>query len=199
MTAGLVSVSFRGLSPSEVIRAAREAALTGIEWGADVHVPAGDVSAAKRVGGETRAAGLRVLAYGSYYKPGVSPAEEFDGVLASAAALRAPVIRVWAGNKGSASATAEAWRRTAEDAARIGRMAAREGCRVAFECHRNTLTDDYRAALRLMEAVREAGSACTGSLTRRETWPIIWRPLVPWLRIPRISTCFTGKGQTAIL
>ena len=157
MTAGLVSVSFRGLSPSEVIRAAREAALTGIEWGADVHVPAGDVSAANRVGGETRAVGLRVLAYGSYYKPGVSPAEEFDGVLASAVALRAPVIRVWAGNKGSASATAEAWRRTAEDAARIGRMAAREGCRVAFECHRNTLTDDYRAALRLMEAVREAG------------------------------------------
>ena len=92
MTAGLVSVSFRGLSPSEVIRAAREAALTGIEWGADVHVPAGDVSAAKRVGGETRAVGLRVLAYGSYYKPGVSPAEEFDGVLASAVALRAPVI-----------------------------------------------------------------------------------------------------------
>ncbi len=40
--AGLVSVTFRQLSPEEIVRVAREAGLTVIEWGGDVHVPPGD-------------------------------------------------------------------------------------------------------------------------------------------------------------
>ena len=36
---GLVSVSFRGLSPEEIIRIAKDAGLSRIEWGSDVHAP----------------------------------------------------------------------------------------------------------------------------------------------------------------
>ena len=36
---GLVSISFRKLSPEEVISAAAAAGLKAIEWGSDVHAP----------------------------------------------------------------------------------------------------------------------------------------------------------------
>ncbi|MEL7086971.1 MAG: hypothetical protein AAGL98_00775 [Planctomycetota bacterium] len=63
---GLVSVTFRKLTPTQICELAADAGLQGIEWGGDVHVPAGDVGAAKAVAALTRARGLAVAAYGSY-------------------------------------------------------------------------------------------------------------------------------------
>ena len=42
MKAGLVSVSFRKLTVREVCQAAKDAGLSYIEWGSDVHLPVGD-------------------------------------------------------------------------------------------------------------------------------------------------------------
>ena len=57
---GLVSISFRSLSPEEIIRIAKAAGLSAIEWGGDVHVPFGEIETARRVGEITRAAGLSI-------------------------------------------------------------------------------------------------------------------------------------------
>ena len=46
---GLVSISFRGNTAEELIQAAKETGITAIEWGSDVHVPAGDVQRAAQV------------------------------------------------------------------------------------------------------------------------------------------------------
>lgn len=49
-------------------------------------------------------AGLRVVAYGSYYHVGCQGQEgipNFEDVLETALELGAPLIRVWAGNTGS--------------------------------------------------------------------------------------------------
>jgi len=96
-TAGLVSVTFRKLTPEHIVDLVAEAGLTGIEWGGDIHVPHGDLTAASRVRSFTEQAGLRTSAYGSYYRVGQNEPDEnsFDRVLETAQALDAPTIRVW--------------------------------------------------------------------------------------------------------
>ena len=39
---GLVSISFRQHSPREILETMKQAGLTCIEWGSDVHAPCGD-------------------------------------------------------------------------------------------------------------------------------------------------------------
>lgn len=152
---GLVSVTFRKLAPAAIVELARRAKLAGIEWGGDIHVPHGNLKQAEDVARLTRAAGLTVAAYGSYYKVGHSEAEglTFASVLATAKVLGAPVIRVWAGKQGSLQADA-AYRDTIrQDALRIAELAAAEGLLVAFEYHGGTLTDTAASARALLEAV----------------------------------------------
>src|SRR6187549_164575 len=96
-TCGLVSVTFRQLPPREIVDLARRAELGGIEWGGDVHVPAGDAGRAREVRAMTEDAGLSIVAYGSYYRAGEEDEAAFAPVLDSACALGAPAIRIWAG------------------------------------------------------------------------------------------------------
>lgn len=154
MRPGLVSVTFRKLSASEVIRLCVDNRLETVEWGGDVHVPHGDEETATRVGCATRDAGLSVSAYGSYYRLGVSEGEgpSFRSVLKSACALGAPAIRVWAGNCGSAAAEAGFRERVVADALRCADLAAGAGVVIAFEYHSNTLTDTADSACELLEA-----------------------------------------------
>ncbi len=148
---GLVSISFRGLSCEELLRATREAGLASMEWGGDVHVPAGNLAAAERAKRLTADAGITAYSYGSYYKIGVSPREDFAAVLASASALGTDIIRAWAYDHGSADTEGAAYRAVVEDARRICDMA--KGKTICLECHNNTLTDDYHAALRFLRDV----------------------------------------------
>jgi 3-dehydroshikimate dehydratase len=152
MKAGLVSITFRQKSPREIVELARRAGLAGIEWGGDVHAPHGDVQAARQVRASTREAGLEVACYGSYYRAGESENEglSWAQVLASARALEAPLIRVWAGKKGSREADAKYLRAVVDDLKRVC-----EACEVpvALEFHGGTLTDTSQSALQVLEAV----------------------------------------------
>jgi sugar phosphate isomerase/epimerase len=150
---GLTSVTFRRLAPEEIVRWAAEAKLAAIEWGGDIHVPPGDLAAARRAADLTRAAGLEVASYGSYYRLGQEPPDLFARVLETAIALGAPIIRVWAGRLGSESANAAFRTAVAEDGRRIADMAAAEGLRIATEWHGNTLTDTAASASALFDAV----------------------------------------------
>lgn len=154
---GLVSISFRSLSFEQIIARVKAAGLASVEWGGDVHVPAGRADVAHLVREATEAAGLAVSEYGSYYRLGFSLPEEIDAVVACARALGTDTVRVWAYNKGSAEATGEEYRRTVSDARRI--CAQFPDLTFCTECHNNTLTDDYRANLRLLEDVGMANFA----------------------------------------
>lgn len=151
---GIVSITFRNLSPEDLIREVTSAGLRGIEWGGDVHVPHGDVAKAEQVAALTGEAGLEVAAYGSYYRLGETvdnPA--FQAVLDSALALGAPTIRVWAGRTGSAEADETTWQRVTEDARRVCALAAAEGIRICLEYHGGTLTDTIDSSTALLEAL----------------------------------------------
>ena len=152
---GLVSITFRALSPTQVIELMTQAKLRAIEWGGDIHVPHGDIAWAKEVGRQTREAGLSVAAYGSYYRLGDSEAKglPFARVLESAVTLGAPTIRVWAGGKGSRDATAAERSETIADAIRVAGMAQAQGVSVCLEYHGGTLTDTRDSVQRLLEEI----------------------------------------------
>lgn len=157
MKSGLVSISFRKLSWQATLALAKKAGLEGIEWGGDVHVPHGNIELAREVGEATRAAGLAVAAYGSYYRLGeATPA--FCDVLASAKALGAPIIRIWAGHRDSCAYSEEERQALIAEANEVTALAKAEGIGIVFEYHGRTLTDTADSCARLLEAVPEGNS-----------------------------------------
>jgi sugar phosphate isomerase/epimerase len=151
---GLVSVTFRTLPSAEVIRIAASANVDGIEWSGDTHVPAGKLTTARNVGNATRESGLKIAAYGSYYRVGYeTPALPFDAVLETAIALGAPGIRVFAGDTGAKVAREHIRRRVATESQRIADKAASRGIGICFEYQANTLNDSPKASLELLEAI----------------------------------------------
>ena len=152
---GLVSVTFRRLPAAEVVRLAAEAGLVGIEWGGDVHVPHGDLAAAAEIGRLTREAGCEVAGYGSYYKLGVSEKRglPFARVLATAEALGAPRLRVWAGDRNSEKTSAEQRRRIVEEAMRLAETAAPSDVGIVLEFHADTLTDTAASTRALLAEI----------------------------------------------
>jgi len=152
---GLLSITFRKLEPEEIIKLVSKVGLKGIEWGGDVHVPHENIKRAREVAAMTRDMGLEVAAYGSYYRVGCSEncKTEFEQVIETALSLGAPVIRVWAGNKGSDKADEEFWKKVISDSKRIAEIAGEVGIKLAYEYHPNTLTDTDEAARRLLNEV----------------------------------------------
>lgn len=153
---GLVTVTFRKLSAEEVVALAKDSRLEVLEWGGDVHVPAGDIRRAREVSMLTRDAGLETVCYGSYYRvghEGEGGGATFSSVLDTALALGAPAIRVWAGTRGSDEADEPYFQRVCEDADRIAGQGHERGVRVALEFHGGTLNDTPEASRRLLEAL----------------------------------------------
>ena len=148
---GLVSITFRQLSPQEIVTLVAEAGLEGIEWGGDVHVPHGEPATAREVARITRDAGLAVAAYGSYYRVGHDEPAPFEAVLDTAAELGAPLVRVWAGKVASEEADEAHWNNVVAESRRIADLAARRDVVVAYEFHSGTLTDTNDSARRLLE------------------------------------------------
>jgi 3-dehydroshikimate dehydratase len=161
---GLLSVTFRGHTPREIIQIASRDGLQGIEWGGDVHVPPGNLPLARTVRGFTEDAGLEVAAYGSYYCAGVtedgssnSKTPSFEAVLDTARELRAPSIRVWAGANSSADLSEAERGLITADLCRITALAAESGIAVATEYHAQTLTDTPESVARLLRETAHTG------------------------------------------
>lgn len=153
---GLVTIALRGLGAREVVSWAKEAGLDALEWSGNHHVLPGDVATAENLRKWTEEAGLRIASFASYYRPGCG--EDFAPVLAVAAALGAPSIRVWAGNKGAADAGEAWWDAVVADTLAAAAAAHDKGIRIAFEYHSHTLTDSAESAARLMRRVEAAGN-----------------------------------------
>lgn len=163
---GIVSITFRNLSPEKIVALAEKAELSAIEWGGDVHVPHGDTEAARRTEQMTRDAGLEAAAYGSYYRAAESEKKGllFADVLKTAEALGAPLIRVWAGSRNPEDADAGYREAVGTDINRIAEMAAGSGIRIACEFHEGTLTKTAESAAALIEE------------TDHDNLSLLWQP-----------------------
>lgn len=167
---GAVSATFKKmpLTASDVIGLMRESGLQAVEWSENVHVMPDDPAGAAALEKMTRDAGLTVTAYGSYFRLGENKAPDavFSASLRSAAALGAPIIRVWAGTQPSADTSPEERKRLAKEAALIASLAQRENIKVAFEWHKNTLTDTNESAMNLLRDADHPNLYC------------LWQPTV---------------------
>jgi 3-dehydroshikimate dehydratase len=149
---GLVSVTFRKLSVPEIIALVKQAGLEGIEWGGDIHVPPGDLVKARETRAQTLENGLKVAAYGSYYRLGTNQVA-FESILETAQALGAPTIRVWAGTISSRAADSAYWQNAVRDGQKIADQAGAAGLSISFEFHPDTLTDTSQSTLHLLKEI----------------------------------------------
>ena len=148
---GLTSITFRALSCQEIIDLMIKSGLASIEWGGDVHVPHGDLARAGEVMRMTADNGLRTSSYGSYYHCGPDEKKvDFKKILETALALKAPLIRVWAGRTGSREISREQREAVVADSRRVADLAFQAGIRIGFEFHRGSLTDDAEETMKLM-------------------------------------------------
>lgn len=158
---GLVSITFRKLPPERIAALAAATGLRAIEWGGDVHVPHGDLIAAKHVREITIDKGLAVSAYGSYYRAGGVPKNPpFQAVLDTALELAAPTIRVWAGTTGSVQADPMIRSKVIDDLRVICDQSAAHGLTISLEYHDNTLADHADAALSILNEVASPHLRC---------------------------------------
>lgn len=151
---GLCSITFRKLSADEIITLAAENGLAAVEWGGDIHVPAGDLRTAAAVGRRSVEAGLSVPSYGSYFRvtPDATTAA-FEPVVETARALGAETVRVWADGMASREMDDDHWRRLIDVGRMLAETAARGGCQLGFEYHLGTATDTNVSARRLVEGI----------------------------------------------
>lgn len=146
---GLTSVTFRKLTPDEIIKLCVRARVDGIEWGGDVHVPAGNIDLAKEIGKKTRDAGLETLSYGSYYNLG-DGVQNFSEVSKTAFGLGASVIRIWTG---FGEFDSERYKKAVEETRIVADIAAEKNQTVCFEFHAGTINDNGESGLKLIEDI----------------------------------------------
>ncbi len=151
LSAGMVSVTFRALTPQEILVVTAAAGLQDIEWGSDLHVPVGSIEMAHSIGELTRQAGLRPISYGSYFFAGYTDETVFIEILRTAKALGARNIRIWAGKKGSHDEDDRL--KVVRSVRQCAALCAKERIVLSIEYHINTLTDQLDSALRLIDEV----------------------------------------------
>ena len=161
---GAVSVTFRDmhLGADEVLELMAETGLETIEWSENVHLTENDPDAARDLRNRSRRAGISIAAYGSYYRLGTQadPEKAFCCTLRNAAALEAPVVRIWAGTEGSVNVSDTDFLRLCREAQALAEMAGREEIRLAFEWHKDTLTDTNASAFRLLSEIDHPNIFC---------------------------------------
>ena len=165
---GIVSATFRGKKAGDIIRLCVQNGLKGIEWSENAHVFSGKEKEAEQLRRQTLDAGLEVAAYGSYYRLGCSrdPRADFLPSLLAAQALGAPLVRVWAGTIASSEASDEYAATVTSEATLIAGMAEEKQIRIAFEWHKNTLTDTNESAMALLQCANHPNLYC------------LWQPTV---------------------
>lgn len=150
---GLVSISFRKLSPEEIAEKMLLSGLRFVEWGSDVHAVPTDEAALQRIVELQKKTGIRCSSYGTYFRLGVNPVEELPAYFDAAKTLGTDILRVWCGNQGYAASTKEYRESIIGEAKKIAAMAEEAGVTVCLECHNNTLTDELEGALEVMHSV----------------------------------------------
>ena len=151
--AGLVSVSFRAHAPREILQAMRDAGLSVIEWGSDVHAPCRNTARLDELVTLMREFGVTCCSYGTYFRLGQTPFDELEHYILAAKRLGTDILRVWCGTKSGAGMT-EGEVDALLDACRAAAdMAEAHGVTLCTECHMGTFTERPDDALYLMRAV----------------------------------------------
>ena len=147
---GLCSVSFRKNSPEEILQAMKEAKLSVIEWGSDVHCPPEKASEIAKLQEQYD---IRCCSYGTYFRVGVTPIDELKEYITAAETLGTNVLRLWCGNKNSEEYTEIEKKALFAACKMAAEIAETEDVTLCMECHGGTYTNNKESAIELMENV----------------------------------------------
>lgn len=153
---GLTSVTFRQMNIKQVIDVCINNNLDYIEWGADIHIPAGEVEIAEFAKTLCDKNNLEIFSYGSYFK---FSDNQFDNELfvkncESCKALKAKYIRVWAGDKASHKMNDEYFKKLYENFLQAEEIAKKYDIVICTEYHSNTLCDNALSCIQLINSVK---------------------------------------------
>ena len=150
---GLCSISFRSLSPREIVTLVKDAGLDCIEWGSDVHAKPDDEHALLEIVRLQNESGIYCSSYGTYFRIGQDPVDDIYKYIKAAKTLGTDTLRLWCGTKGSADYTEDERKAVINDCIALSRIAEKKNVYLCLECHIKTLTDDMNSTLSLMSEV----------------------------------------------
>lgn len=192
---GLASIAFRHLSVEQIIEAAKNAGLTYIEWGSDVHAPKDDLENLDRVAKLTREAGLEISSYGTYFKTSSNAPEEILDYITAAKRLGTNILRVWC----FTTADPVEKERRYEVCRRVAEIAEENGVVICAECHSDTMTDNAESSLELMQKVNSPAFGMYWQaheyFTAEENLEFI-KAVVPYVTNVHV---YNGQGQEMLM
>lgn len=150
---GLCSISFRDKSPEEILSAMKNAGLSYIEWGSDVHAPKGDVEKINKIIKLQKKYRIECSSYGTYFRLGETPIEELEEYIATAKLLGTDILRLWCGDKDSEKYTITEKENLFGVCKKATEIAEKNKVVLCLECHNNTYTQYLSGAIELMEYV----------------------------------------------
>ncbi len=150
---GLVSISFRGLSPEEIIKEVKNAGLSCVEWGSDVHAPCDDTENLRKIADLQKKAELFCCSYGTYFRLGLTDIGELQKYIDAAKILGTDILRLWCGTKSSLEYTKEEENALFSICREAALIAEKNNVTLCMECHNGTYTDTKESAIKLMKAV----------------------------------------------
>ncbi len=155
----LCTIAFREKLLDDALDIARCIGFEAVElWGREPHVAeAYDYNRTRLIKQKCEERRLTIAALGSYLRFGAtrknSATADLRNILQTAYTLRAPIIRVWASDVGSAEASPQIWKKTVAEAREACQRCQKLGITLAVEMHDNTLADTADSTLRLIEEV----------------------------------------------
>jgi sugar phosphate isomerase/epimerase len=152
-TLGIVSVSFRGHEPKEIIKAAKAAGLSSIEWGSDVHAPCRDKERLMEIAGLQKDCGLTCSSYGTYLRLGETDVSELEVYISAAKLLETNILRLWCGTKSGADYTEAQRQQLRSLCKQAANIAQKNGVKLCMENHQHSFTERIDDALWLMREV----------------------------------------------
>ena len=154
MKIGIVSVTFRNESIESVFEYAKKAGIDGIEWSVgENHILEGDMTRINFVKKLSKEYGIEIFSLASYCY--MYDFDECVKTLETAREMSAPVIRIWAGKKGSDVCSKEEYDIIVENTQKMAELAKRYSIKLCFEYHPNTLTDNADEAVKLIQRINK--------------------------------------------
>lgn len=150
---GLVSVSFRSLTPKQITDLCRENRLEFIEWGTDIHAPCTDLARICEITELQSDCGIKCSSYGTYFRIGVNESSELYAYIDAAKKLGTDILRLWCGEKNYTDMTQDEREYIISKSKEAAKIAEECGVTLCMECHNKTFTNCLEGALELMKAV----------------------------------------------
>ena len=149
---GLCSVTFRKKSVEEVVRIAKQAGISYIEWGGDIHVKT--IEDARTVKSICDNEGVKISSYGSYFNSAEYDEDKWIEICKIAKEMGAASIRIWLGKKDSEVTIDSEYKVLLENTKKMCDIAAEYALIISPECHDNTFNNNTDAFLRIQNDLK---------------------------------------------